>query len=983
MSDINKQERDFGPDASPVLEADSGTPVVGLGGSAGALASFESFFKAMPPDSGAAFVVIQHMSPDHASLLPEILAQHTQMRVHAARDGMFLEPNSVYIIPPNSYLNLRARVLSLTEPPSEDRIRMPIDNFFRSLAENCRERAVCIIFSGADSDGTYGARAVRNGGGTVIAQDPQTAQFPEMPARILETGLVDYVLPPHQMPELLLQCFRHIKNQRLESLARRDTESILAQILAQTGSDFRYYKRSTVSRRIKRRMALRNVSEMHEYSGQLHQDSNEIKALRNDLLIKVTGFFRDTDAFQELRDRVIVPLVQAKLNEKPLRIWVPGCSTGEEAYSLAMLIAEQLEENGKQGSLQVFATDIDEEALQVGRVGIYPENIAADMDAELLRKFFVKREDNTYQVNETLRKALIFATHNLIYNPPFAQLDLISCRNLLIYMDSEAQQKLMLLFNFALRADGYLFLGKSEAVAGQKNLFEIISRKSKIYRRLSPARPFIPSIPFLPEKKRTAAITTPASARAGSNFADVLRVEILKHFEASALLVDTKGQVLQFHGQTGKYLRMPTSGPPFNVLELAQERLTSQLRVAMHKAIHDGQKAILDDISIEREGDTAFARITVIPVSQRAQSEPALVIFFEDTQRPASPELVRRPEEESLVNHLQEELRTTQEDLQSVITDFKSSEENLRIANEEVVLAREELQSANEEYLTSTEELQATNEELNTVINQLQEKIGLLDKANNDIENLLKSSDIAALFLDKELRINFFTPAISRILNMIQSDLNRPITHLKMNFMGYDLTADAQAVVRESAVIEREVRHADGAHFLMRAMPYCRPDSSVDGVVITFSDITRVHHAEELLIRIEERFRVLVESSPNALVVAAMDGKITLLNRQAEVMFGYTREELMGQTIEILVPERFRGRHPSYRKDFSAAPQQRPMGAGRDLFAARKDGSEVPVEIGLTPIVMPEGPVTLATITDITKRKRLDLRGRKKTDKLS
>jgi len=1086
-----------GGQAAGPANGSNGIPVIGLGGSAGALAPFEAFFDAMPADSGAAFVVIQHMSANNESYLPELLAKHTPMPVVQAQEGMHVEPNRVYVIPPSHQLGIRDEILYFAEPVSDGNVRMYIDFFFRSLAEAQEEKAICILFSGAGSDGTLGAGAVRGAGGLVIAQDPETAQFKDMPGSAKAAGVVDYVLAPGKMPEAIMQYLQHpyVKGARRpavpESPARpEDVQDILAWLLAQTRCDFRSYKKATILRRIGRRMGLLHMSDMAKYNSLLHHDANEVRQLLKDLLIKVTSFFRDPEAFQELRAKAIATFVQARSSDEPIRVWVPGCASGEEAYSLVMLLTEELVRAGKNCPLQVFATDVDEDALEVARRGAYSESIAADMSAERLERFFVRSGDG-YQVTEALRAPVTFAAQNVLSDPPFSRMDLISCRNLLIYLDTDAQTKLMTVFNFALKPGGYLFLGRSETVGEQSDLFETVSHKGRLARRVTPTHPLVLDSPILPGRRRSTLAAPPPGKPAGSNFADVVRLEILRHYNASAVLIDSKGQILQFHGQTDKYLNLPAAGPTFNILNLAKGKLPTKLRLAIHRALGDDKASIVDKVPLSDEASPLFARVTVVPVAHKTAAEPLLIVFFDDVQSVPVVEsvIVSSPESETLVNRLEEELRATQQDLRTTIEELQSSNEDLRAANEEVNSANEELQSINEEMVTSTEELQSTNEELTAVNSQLREKIELLDTVNSDMANLLKSSEVAAMFLDCKLRIKFFTPEMARILNMVPSDMGRPLANLSVSLINCDFTADVRSVTHNDSVVEREVQHPDGSSYLMRLMPYCKQGNQSDGVVATLNDITRLRRTEKQLAAIvessndaifaktiegvivtwnpaaesmygysaaevvgknvfvlappdraneideilgklkrgdtiklletvritkdgrkidvalaispvkdasgrivgastvarditdrkrsqdalkksEERFRLLVEASPNAILLADEEGAVTLLNRQAEAMFGYSRQELMGQPVEILMPERFRSRHPSYRAEFVAHPQQRPMGAGRDLFAARKDGSEFPVEIGLTPLEMPEGLVTLATITDITERKR-------------
>ncbi len=851
--------------ASQVAQEQGRVPVVGLGGSAGALEAFEAFFDAMPSDAGAAFVVIQHLSPEHESLLPAILAKHTSMRVMQAQDGQQVEPDCVYIIPPNHHLGIRDGKLFLAEPVQDHGARMSIDFFFRCLAEGHKERAICILLSGAGTDGTLGARAIRGGGGMVIAQDPTNAQFGDMPRGAITAGLADHVLTPRQMPQAVLQYLRHpyVKQQGLSQGLEAhgitgEVVEILAVLLAQTGCDFRCYKPMTLLRRIGRRMGMLHIAEVGQYLSLLRRDPGEVKLLLKDILINVTSFFRDPEAFEDLRSLAIAPLVRSKSDDEPFRVWIPACASGEEAYSIVMLLIEEVAKAGKNCPLQLFATDLDEDELETARAGYYPENIAADVGADRLAKFFVRREKG-YQVKESLRAALTFAAQNVITDPPFSKMDLVSCRNLMIYLNTDAQGRLMALFNFALKPGGFLFLGRSETIAGLSDLFEPIGNRGKLCRRLTPARPPILDSPLLPGRRRSAPLPHVVGGPATSNFADVVRLEILKRYGATAVLVDRKGAVLQFHGQADRYVNLPARGPNFSLYELVSERVSTQLRLAMHKAIHEGKAIVLEGVPLAREEGAAFARIMVAPVTQRPQIEPMLVVFFEDASGPqaAGAEVLVPPENEAAVKRLEDELLATQHDLQATIQELQSSNEDLRAANEEVTSTNEELQSMNEELVSSTEELQSSNEELMAVVSQLQDKVDQLGQAN------------------------------------------------------------------------------------------------------------------EVVRRTEDRFRKLVESSPNALLLAAVDGTITLANRRAEIMFGYSRDELIGRPIETLLPQRFRKQHVSYRAGFVAQPKERPMGAGRDLLALRRDGTEFPVEIALTPLGdNTEGLVTMATVTDISERKR-------------
>ena len=793
-------------DAEPTESAggSSGIPVVGLGGSAGSLGAFEGFFAALPADSGAAFVVIQHLAPAHASLLPELVAQHTRMKVVQAEDGVPAEPNCVYVIPPNQYLAIRDGVLYLAEPVKHGGIRMPIDFFFRSLAEDRQQRAIGILFSGAGSDGTLGVRAIRGGGGLAIAQDPDTAQFDTMPRSAIATGLVDYVLPPNRMPEALLEYLRHPYVRGGEPAAVLEAEGkpggvqdILALVLAQTGCDFRCYKKSTILRRIERRMGLHRISDVAEYSGLLSRDTHEVGELLKDLLINVTLFFRDPEAFEDLRQQAIRPLVESKPADEPLRVWVPGCASGEEAYSVAILLTEEVAAARKHCPIQVFATDIDEESLEIRPAGHLPgehrRRRGGGPPGEVFRPKGVGLSDQRRAAQVGGLRRTEPDCRSAVFQDGPCQLpqsaDLPGCRNA-----SQVDAVVQLCAEF--RA-GIFSWANRKGLAAAATCSTWSRKRPGSIRRLAPARPITLDSPITPGRKRTMPIGPPAAFRPQAmTFPDAIRQALLNHFSASVVLVDWKGQILQFHGQTGKYLDMPTAEPKLNLLEIAKPGLSLKLRSAMHKAIEEGRAIVLQSVPVTRDEGTLFVRVTVAPVQQRGETEPLLAVIFEDVPRlaVAGIEAAQPGENEMAVTHLEDVLRDARHDLQSTIDDLLASNEELRVANEEVISSNEELQSTNEELETSKEELQSVNEELTTVNSQLQEKVHQLDTANSDMANLLKSSEIATLFLDDKLRIKFFTPAMTRVLNLIPADIGRPLTHLSMDLIGCDLAAEARAV---------------------------------------------------------------------------------------------------------------------------------------------------------------------------------------------
>lgn len=849
---------------------------------------------------------------------------------------------------------------------------MSIDFFARSLAEDLKERSIFVLLSGADSDGTLGIRAVRGAGGLTIAQD-QTAQFGQMPRSAVATGLVDLILPPEEMPKAIAEYLRrsYVRGERSAAGPQhkaqpRGLTAILEALRNQTGHDFRNYKQSTVLRRIERRMGLRGTTEIDRYSDLLVEEPSEIKGLDTDLLINVTAFFRDAEAFEELRQKAIVPLVESKQSEDVIRVWVPGCSSGEEAYSVAMLLSEEIATAQKHCNLQVFATDIDEEALQTARAGTYPESIVADVTADRLARFFIKQERNFYTVTESLRSHLVFAVQNLITDPPFSRMDMISCRNLLIYVDADTQNKLIPLFNYSLNVGGYLFLGKSEGIGAHDVLFKTVSKKARIYRRLIPARHL--NLDYPTEKKKAMPNTGVSPHKPPVvSYPEIIRQTLLTHFAASVVLVDRKGQILQFHGQTGKYLNMPTGDPTLNLLDVAKKGLSLKIRSALHQAVSQGKTVVMDNVQLIQNESTSSVRVTAVPVL-RDETEPLISVLFEDVTRPAViyPEPDQSGNDDTVVKQLEDELRATQRDLQSTIEDLQVSNEELRVANQEVIATNEELQSTNEELETSKEELQSVNEELTTVNNELQEKVETLNKANSDMTNFLSSTQIATLFLDGELRIKLFTPAATRVFRLIPSDVGRPISDMSLNLVDYDLPSDVHGVEQSGSPIEREVLHTDGSFYLIRIMPYRTPEDNPDGLILTFSDVTSLRRAEEQT----RRLATAVRAANDAVILFNLNGMIEFWNSGAETMYGWREAEVMKKNLRDIVPaDRFQELFDSIRN----------LKAGETISSFEsqrltRDGGVLDIWLTAAPVVNSAGKVeAFATVErDITDRKRAE-----------
>ena len=962
--------------------SESTCPIVGIGASAGGLDALKGLFQALPGDTGAAFVVIQHLDPTHESLTAEILSRSTAMPAVQVSNGMPVEPNHVYVIPPNTYLTLTNNTFQLDKPVLRHGLRMPIDTFLWSLAKQHEERAIAIIVSGTGSDGTLGLRAIKGGGGLVLAQSPDTAQYDGMPRSAIATGLVDVTCAVEEMPKYLTGYLHHsyiiepTHSAESAPVAKDDAAplgSILALLQTRTGHDFRVYKQGTLSRRIARRMGLHHIDTMADYLTFLRDQEDEATRLFSDLLIGVTAFFRDTEAFEALERDVIVPLVQSKHTDEAIRIWVPGCASGEEAYSVAMMLIEQLESAHKHCPIQVFASDIDESALSVGRTGLYPENIVANLSPERLGRFFT-REDHNYRVNKSLRDSITFATQNLISDPPFSNLDLISCRNLLIYLNADVQRKVLALFHFALRENGYLYLGHSETTGQQEELFEPLAKKWRIYRRANATRPSYVDFPIgsRPSHPISMPSSIPAQTLAAEQvrFSEITQQHLLQEFAPAAVLVNRKHQVLHFSGSTSRYLEQPSGAPTQDLLTLARHELRAKLRIALRRVAAEHQRIIVEDAHVVRDGVNVRAKISLKPLKVPRLADALVLITFED--HPGAllsdndKKVVATGSDASLIQQMEDELHITREDLQSNIEELESANEELQAANEEVMSVNEELQSTNEEMETSKEELQSMNEELTTVNNQYKEKVEELAKSNDDLSNLLSSTDIATLFVDTKLRIGRFTPATQRLLNLISTDAGRPLSDIRPRFSDPGLLDEVQKVLDKLSPLECEVTTEDGEYYLRRILPYRTKENRITGAVITFIDISERKRAEEHT----QLLAAVVRDSNDAITLLNLDGQITAWNSGAQKVYGWSEQEALKMTVQDLVPE------PERKQTVELI---RRIASGEVVHSAEgqrltKDGRVLDMWLTLTPLINQAGRViSLATTErDISERKRLE-----------
>ncbi len=881
-----------------------GFPIVGIGASAGGLAAFEAFFSGMPADTdpGMAFVLVQHLDPDHKSILTELIRRYTRMQVFEVEDGIKVMPNCAYIIPPNCDMAFLNGALQLMEPAVPRGQRLPIDFFFRSLAQDQRERAICVVLSGTGSDGTLGVRAIKAEGGMVMAQSPASTEYDGMPRSAIATGLVDFELVPSAMPARIIAYVSHAfgSASRFIVVPGLKPENALNKIFillrVQTGHDFSHYKPNTIHRRIERRMAVNQIDSMDNYVKYLHQTPGEVDALFRDLLIGVTNFFRDPEAFAALEEQVIPKLFVEKSSGSLIRVWSTGCSTGEEVYSIAILLQERLDVLKQGYKVQVFATDIDRHAIDVARAGRYPASIAEDISPARLAKFFSPEPDSSggrvggFRINKSIRDMLVFSEQDLIKDPPFSRLDLIICRNLLIYLDGDLQKKLIPLFHYSLNPGGMLFLGSSETVGEFSELFDTLDRKFRLYRRkddsqslqrIAPAY-FFPPTPAV--DMALPRISGKAESRAKLPLRELTEQSLLQQIAPAAALVDAHGDILYLHGRSGRYLE-PTAGEAGvnNIIRMAREGLRDALTAALQNAASTKEIVRNPGLRVKTNGDFTSVNLTIRPLkpnSPMTTEVPLYLVILEDA--PFSPAnidplpgtKVPPTETDAQIAILQQELRAKEEYLQASNEELETSNEELKSANEEMQSINEELQSTNEELETSKEELQSVNEELATVNTELQTKITDLTRANNDMNNLLAGTGIGTIFVDLHLHILRFTPAATWIINLIPSDIGRPVRHIVSNLVGYDsLIADVQAVLETLVPKQLEVQTLEGKWYTMRILPYRTLDNVIEGAVLTFFDVTEKRRAEMALQEIEKRYHSLVTASLAASELAASAGK--------------------------------------------------------------------------------------------------------------
>ena len=890
-------------------------PVVGIGASAGGLDACRKLLDALPADAGLAFILVQHLDPTHESMMADLLAGHTSMTVRQAADGMLIERDHLYVIPPGTYLSVSAGALRLSQPQARHGARLPFDFLLRSLAEQYGARAICVILSGTGADGGLGLKAVKENGGLVIAQDPTDAGYDGMPRSAIMTGLVDLVLPAPKIPEALAKYrSRMALAPTQNSLHRKDPKrdwlsEIIDLLRTKTAHDFTLYKQGTLRRRIARRMAMATVEagDTDRYLDMLRSDANELDVLAKDLLINVTSFFRDPKVFDFLAEKIIPDLVRNCSPDRPLRVWIAGCSTGEETYSLAMLLREQIAESKLNIKLQVFASDVDPDAVAHAREGLYAETIETDVSPARLACFFSK-EDRGYRVSSDLRAAVVFTVQDVLADPPFSRLDLISCRNLLIYLRPEAQAKVLSLFDFALRDGGILLLGGAETVGNFDARFEAISKPERLYRHIGPGR--MGEFGFSMGGGAGARVFPrqgqgPGPSRQAA-LADLCQRLVMASYAPAAVLINRKHECLYSLGPTDRYLRVAPGRPTHDLLAMAREDVRTKLRSAIQQSTQENARIIVAAGNTHHDGDQASFSIAVQPVL--SDGEELLWVCFID-EREAKPKGHRPTMARDVprIAELEQELAATRLELEGAIRNLEVSIEEQKAINEEALSVNEEYQSTNEELLTSKEELQSLNEELTALNSQLQETLELQRTTSNDLQNVLYSTDVATIFLDPNLNIRFFTPATKSLFRVIASDVGRPLSDLNSLAADDALLSDAREVLKSLAPLEREIETRNGAWYNRRILPYRTQDNGIEGVVITFADVTERRRILEALEAAKRQAELANVAKSRFLAAASHDLRqplqtlVLLQGLLAKTVEGERSKKLVARLDETLV----------------------------------------------------------------------------------
>ena len=907
LKKIDDKKPKESPDSKGEARQDSSFPIIGIGASAGGLEAFEQFFRFMQPDSGMAFVLIPHLDPGHASMLTEILQRITTMPVVEAEDRMPVAPNNVFVIPPNRDMTIFHGKLQLIVPEGPRGHRMLIDSFFRSLAEDQGEKAICVILSGSGTDGTLGLRAIHGAGGVSFVQDPTTAKYDGMPGSAVHSGLATYVFPVEKIPDQLttyVKTFfkKGIKPETILPQAPKSLNKILAVLRTKTGHDFSLYKQNTISRRIDRRMINHGISDTAVYTRYLQEHQEEVSLLFQELLINVTSFFRDPGAFATLKTDILPKLFDQKPENHVFRVWVAGCATGEEAYSIAMTFREYMDERKQEFKVQIYSTDIDDDAIAVARSGSYLFNISIDVSPERLRRFFVK-EEKGFRVKKEIREMIVFAIQNVIKDPPFTKLDLVSCRNLLIYLEPELQNRLIPTFHYALNPGGFLFLSPSESIGNQPDLFAPVSRKWKFYmakQSMDSSRGVMTGGLSWTRNQPHGGLEETLKKNKEINLAELARRALLQYYAPPSVITDDKGNILFVNGDTGKFLRPAPGQASLNVIEMAREGLQLDLRTAILTAAMQKKQVVCAAIPVRTNGGVQGVNLTVRPLSDPGAPPGYLIVSFEEIEPKRKGKRSRvkpltKSGETKRVEDLEQELLYTKENLQASIEEIQASNEELKSSNEELQSLNEELQSTNEELETSQEELQSVNEEMVTVNSELHATIEQVTGMQDDMKNLLENTNIATIFLDDNLAIKRFTSEATAVYHLVDSDVSRPLADIKSNIEGEDLGADAQVVLKSLVPREKEVQTTSHAWYLVRILPYRTLDNWIAGVVLNFTDITGIKQAQEAVELARDYSQCIVDTIAQPIIVLNGQLEVISAGRSFYSAFQVTPQDTVGR----------------------------------------------------------------------------------------
>jgi two-component system, chemotaxis family, CheB/CheR fusion protein len=968
---IPRRKEKRGP-PEPGVSFAASFPIVGVGASAGGLEALSTFLKALPPRTGMAIVVIQHLAPEHESALTQLLSKTTRMTVREVSDGMVLQRNRVYVIPPNKSMTLESGVLRLLPRERSSIPHHPIDEFYYALAREQKTAAIGVILSGSGSDGTLGLKAIKAEAGVTFAQDPKTAAWPAMPASAIAAGAADFILPPAGIAAELARVGRHpylLKNGETHDGDPDHSdglESIYALLRSSTGVDFRLYKQPTVSRRVARRMALKKGGSLRDYIRYLKLHPEEIKALADDVFIHVTGFFRDPECFQALR-KTVFPKLNLTRRIGPVRVWVPGCSTGEEVYSLAMLLLEALGNRAGQTTIQMFGTDISEAAVERARAGIYSEAALRGVSAARLRRFFLKREHGGYQINKEVRGLCVFARHDLAKDPPFSKLDLVSCRNVLIYAEPLLQGRILSAFQYALRPGGSLFLGKSESISAYADIFSPEDRNHKIFTR-KPQAAQAAHFNWRPDHQEVAELAPPKTALPPlpDDFQKQAERILLQRYTPPALVIDSNLRILHFQGNISPYLVLSTGPPTVHLLKLLRPEFVVGLPAAVSKVKRTGTTVVTEPMRVENLGQHSTVRLEVsrlrgVPgadTSAPLKSPQDFLVVFKEVAALEPAGSPPRSKERSTAKEatLDRELAATREYLSTLIADHEAAQEEMKAAHEEILSSSEELQSTNEELETAKEELQSSNEELLTLNEELLHRNLDLGVLTNDLNNLLMGVDIPVMVLDASLHIRRFTPSAGRLLKVIETDIGRPFSDIASVLEVPDWDAVFAEVIAHARPLEREVKDKQGRWHSLRIRPYRTNDNKVDGVIVILLDTDILKRELE---ESRDYAHMLLESAEQSIVAANTDGKIVVLNGATERMFEYRRSEMLGQPLASLLAA-------------GLPPLPAAKGETYQLEGVRRDGSAFPLEVYLSHIDQAGVGLTVAFMTDITEHHRLE-----------